>query len=995
MPDQSAHAATLRASGHSVRGWLSIFKGVPIVTATVASIPTVYPFTTLGITVVSGSMSNVERGAEVVVLDSTDHYKGRLRVRYSGTMNATNLPIAEVSKATMEIVVGDKLQILSEHRIRAKFPESSVTFDPDMVDYVDQNSVQPPIPCSGGPVAAWVDEGQTYATLDFFGSSSYAVDPGSGGSLTHAWTFPAGSTPATSTSADPANVQIPEGEWWVRHIVTDSSNSKTWTQFVPVYVHDADNPPYEVIVENFNGEPMEGWGATFTMLDSIGLDDAPDGAPVIFWVKEVMDETEQSFGNRIAERSNIKFFGYLRSDNAQSDASQKTLSLAAVSPLRLLAEMNGFSKVFIDDAAANDWIEIQTLSVKRAIIQILRWYTTAVECCDLIFDFTDFTYPRFYLQKATPLEQLRELADGVDARFIADRIGCLEIQKDPALTKLSDRSGLITTYTLALADVISIQVQREHYRPVDLLECRGIGNVSNLPFFSRYPGKAPGEGNQNAVQDRLIVINQADLNVRCGLRGGRLDRVYITNASRFHFAPTVTVVLFGSYDIFDFYREYIAFSLTGTSNNREIDLSAFRWMLQSVNIVYEQGTATTTLTLQAETAAQQGTTYTPPAPPDNQLPDYELDDVLFVPPVSVDPVVFRAGDNIVCITDTGHLLSTTNFSNASPTWQDVDISGDLIDPVVISFAVDATSPAYLGTGSGVNAWVLTRLGIDYVEDLFSLTPTVTNQVTLTNDIEITTNGGYCGSIDADYTNDAGRFVVATYVRDGSATMFARVTTDGQTWGPEETVEAFTFGSRDCCVAIDPHTAGRAYVFSSLTEKLYVGDNYAGDWSLVSSAIGSNSVLGLNLFFPYAVNPTRYLYYTEPFSRELMRVDLDELSQAEVPLIGDHFPVEEPIRRGVLSIPSANPNRMLVVTQDPVDKRGLILTNNLGDEFVVWTEILALQNTNLWSGCALTDPNGDAAYLWGDGKVGWWDGSTVAVRNGTGFTADQVIAIAGG
>lgn len=989
----------LRANRHSVRGYLSIFKGTTIVTATVSATPSAYPVSSLSMTISVGSSANIQRGAEVIITSAGGLYKGRLRVRASGTLNSTTLPIAEVSQASVTIVSGDILKVLSEHRIRPKFPKADETFDPDWLTYSDQNSAVPPMALSGGPVATFVDDGETYATLDFDGTDSYAADPDSGGSLTHAWTFPAGSTPTTSASATPTGVQIPVGEWWIKHTVTDASNSKTWTQYVPVWVHDDDNPPQEVLVQSLSGTLADGWTATFEMFQVLDQDDAPDGCMVVFWVKEIIDQEEQSLGGK--SRPQNKFVGWLRSDEATSSAQEYRLTLTAISAMARLGEIYGSSKVMLSDSTPTAWSDIEDLSVKLAILQILRWYTTLTEVCDVALDeFTDYTYPRFYLQKNTPLEAVRELADGVDARTACDRRGRIEVQLRPELTPRSVRNTIVTTLTLAERDIIAVTVRREHYKAVDLLEVRGIRYDADTPLFSRYPGNAPGEGSQNTVQDKLITANQSDLNKRAGLRGAFLDRIYIDTNGIANHAPQMQIVLFGSYDVFDFYREWIAINLDETSNWRGTDLDTFRWMLQSVQVEYLSGTATITLDLQAETGAPDGVTYIPPTPDAEQIPDYDPTMPSF-PPIDTGQTWVRPTDNIVAVTDNGHLFSTTNFTNATPTWTDVNISASLQNTSVRNMAVDPRSPKYLGTGNEVNLWIVNDVGVDYVEDAFNATPTVSPVYTFPASSSVS-------GIDIDYTSEPGEYGIVIF-KGAFPNQYRCAVYNGSSWTlGDELKDSTVIPSGFLGVSIDPHNAGLTYVFrNSSGRKLMYGSHGSG-WNYDDDPftnIRGEDAFGTFIYMPYALSPSRYIYYAYTNSPDhfLYRGDLNTDTALNItPFIGsDIYAPTTLTGRFVVSSPSGNANR-LMYCGDGTSGHGVFLTDNaLDPDGPTWENIYTPTSNPSYLCCAMTDPDGDGAYLWGraggGGRsgIGFWDGTTVLDKRGSTFTTARVVGIAGG
>mgnify|MGYP000414197735 CR=1 FL=1 len=130
----------------------------------------------------------------------------------------------------------------------------------------------------------------------------------------------------------------------------------------------------------------------------------------------------------------------------RQDADGDQLEFEVISPLARLAQLPGFSKVLISEESPDTWNEVRGLTVKRAIIQLLRHYTNALHLFDLHFNgFADADYSAFYLQKSTPYEQVIELADSRDARLTCDRAGRLEVARRLELTPLADRAAITTT----------------------------------------------------------------------------------------------------------------------------------------------------------------------------------------------------------------------------------------------------------------------------------------------------------------------------------------------------------------------------------------------------------------------------------------------------------------------------------------------------------------------------------------------------------------------
>ncbi|MBE2268598.1 MAG: hypothetical protein IAE80_10250, partial [Anaerolinea sp.] len=588
MPDHSTHLTTLRGR-HSGRVYLSRLTGTPILIGTLTAAPTL-PALDLAYTLTGGSAANVQPGMRVAITSAGGSPKGTLSIRCAGSITTSSLPVREF--ADLSLSAGDVITVYDDLTLTDKLVSGDAAFAPDHAAYVDQNSNPAPIAVSGGSWAGWIGAAG-YVDVPFVGSGSYTVDPDSAGAVTHAWTAPGGAfVVGTNTSPDPTIRFGAAGSYRITHTVTDTSNGKSETQIIRARVHDANDPPDDCLLTTLDGDPRTGFRVTVELFAQTDLAALPDLAPVILWTDDA-----DAHGSITPGRSHILCAGYLRRDRARGDADGDRIEFEVISPLARLAELPGFSKVLLRAESPDAWDELRGLTVKRAIIQLLRHYTNALTLFDLYFaGFPDCDYSAFYLQKATPYEQVIELADSRDGRLTCDRSGRFEVARRLELTPLVDRDALTTTITLNADDLIDYEVSREHGRAVETFRARGF-TAANTPAFARYPA-SPGTGSASPVSERLIADDQADLLARCAMRAAWEDRVYIDANGIQRHAPEVRLTLFGAYGgLFQFYREWI--KLSGVTNLRGIDLSAFRFIAERVSVDYAaslaDGTATTRL----------------------------------------------------------------------------------------------------------------------------------------------------------------------------------------------------------------------------------------------------------------------------------------------------------------------------------------------------------------------------------------------------------------
>lgn len=611
MSDLSSIVSTLTAGGHVTRLYLGAWLGSIIFQGTVSGAHT-FPITTLTLSGVSGTAANVRGGMRVVVETSGGAFKGQTNVRHIATpATAATLNIRELSKADIAIGASDVIKVYDRLVLADKLVVDDASFAPDGLTYTDELGAMRPLVTSGGHFMGVVDAGQTYATVTTNGASSVAVDEDSGGTLTHLWTLPAGvafAPGSVNTDASPtlrANV----GDYAVLHAVTDSSNSKTWTQEVYIRVFDDSNPPYEIDIDSLQLNEETGGGATVRLYDSIPLSALPDGSPCCIFEVALPG----SYGNQLAGRSHMKMVGYIEREQGEGDADSDELTFEIVSPMSRLAALPGFSKVLDRIAAPANWHEAEGLTTKRALIIVAQRYTNLNEQFDMVFEnFQDYDYPAYYLQSTTTLEQLKELADGADARITCDRTGRFSVHRPQDLTPLAARSSLVTTLTLTDDMIISYRFSREHFKRIKRVECQGFSSATTVAATaigaSLYPG-TPGRGSGEEMIERLIWSSQVELNQRCGRRGARADGVYIDSSNVSRMAVQLDLELFGSFDVFDpAYPEWVAITGGAIANLRGITLSDYRFRVTSVSVNYFEGTATTSLTLVSETNAPEGVT---------------------------------------------------------------------------------------------------------------------------------------------------------------------------------------------------------------------------------------------------------------------------------------------------------------------------------------------------------------------------------------------------
>ena len=1012
--------------GHRLKAYLAVFNGAVVASGTLDAAPATGAVA-LDWTRTAGSSSDIKPGYRVVVEDGSGHLKLETSVRYSGTISDSSIPIREIATAEFTLSASDTVKVYNTPVLTDKLVEANATFSPDGLNYTNQNTVIAPITNSGGHWCGFVDSGQTYATVVTSGGGSFTVDPDSGGTVTHLWTLPTGVAFAGGSSSSDASptLEANTGYYVVTHTVTDSANSATWTQYLLIRVYDASTRPVECVVEAIDGDQDTGWSGRVRVFSDAAISDIPDRSLVAVFVDETINGSTASYGNRIASRSHIKLLGYLRRDENEGGANDDALTFEIISPWARLQEIPGFSKALERYSSTAGWNYVQGLTVKRAIIQILRWYSNWTEFFDLAFNtFTDYDYPAFYIEKSTPLAQLVELANGTDARVTGDRTGAMLIHTRPELVALASRSALTTTITLTDDDRVRYQFARDHFKAVDTLECRGFTaattSAAALPIFSRYPG-VPGRGALTTAADRLIAASQSNLNDRCGLRGAAADGVFITSAGLYHRAVELELTLPGSYDVFDpAYQEWIAF--TGASGNRRsLDLSAYRFILKSVNVTYDGGTATTNLRLVSETAAPAGRTYVPPATTGaNPFPDIEFPPIEF-PDSGFGNGWMNAGTSRIAAICVNGLARTTNWgAGAATVWDFQEWSA--FSPAE---AIWANRGAYTAVpngfsygGGSVYSWVLYADNngpaklyyLDVTNRTWVLKHTSTGSLGLGESPQNSNGGG----IDASYGTENHVIMVAA----GTSASIVTYSTDNSTFTDVSVGYANQRPDHDPRgVYASSRVPGYGLIMALYAD--YAFDNpgaaynttdYGTTWGL-SSAITmstiSENISSLHSPPDTARNPNEDIFFwsrnrtnVTAGERRLLRSNGTSVTDISPSVGGTYYHAFGP-RNGVSTF-AGNANRLLLAgyAHDNSNLR-LFLTDNALAGSPSWTELNP--GAVSYGCCAIAGDTGSVMYFWSglrgsDAAVAYSANSGAAIVSQVGnlssFTPGQVRMLVG-
>lgn len=884
MPDLTGQASTLRGGKHRFQGYIGVLPQTIVHNGTLSATPT-FPVQTIAITTVGGSAASVKRGMTVRIESSGGTLKGYCRVASSGTISATSLPVNETSKGVVNFTSGDVFKVYDTFRIWDMLVSATAALNKDSrIAYSDQGSNPSPIANAGGGFFGFTDDGQTYATVSFPGTSSLNVDPDSS-SKTYSWTVVDGTiTVGTSTTGD-ITATFPVGFRNVQLVTTDANGKATTRQF-PVRVYNRSTTrPFMVSEATLNYSEEDGWSANFQLpkgseSDISGL---PDGALVCFFLDEYYGDTRVSYRSNVSGRSHMVFMGYLVRNSVSVNALNNTVTFEALSPLGILNKTPALPQLMVNTTGAGTkWRQVKTLNTNRMVWYLVHYGSTADNYFDIVWQLTGsvLTYRRIAVTETSSIgAQLRDIAQSVNLKVTCDMLGRLLFIQDFDYLSSANRSSRTVVYNFTTQDIREFEFTNEHRGIVKFVRGEGITdgttNAANKPCFSNSPGNAPAPfGTGSDTLSRQIVDDQTDLNARTGFHfakvNGLYDGQFVPQGARLHLPP-------GYFIIDPAYNEPFTITLPAASNKRGASFStATRWTAASASVNFDgaRGLLDPTYTVNHETTGQPGTTYVKPQASQNSLPSFPPIDLAMPPPVIpavTQPLV--SGTATIAIfahNDTGFWYTTdfdTPSASGGPTWTFVSLTGS-INGTIVSVVADPWSPKYIGTGNTVNIWLATTTRLYTITDLFAMSSrVVTQRFVFTR--SVSSSGEALRVLSCERA--AQNFVVcASNYSAASDGVYLAVSTDGTTF-TETRRTAFYNSSSDNTpgVWVSGKVAGTVYLVAytatgaglAAATALYKSTDYGSSWSTVSGWSGANS-LGRCLHIPWAQSTDRYLYYTQ-------------------------------------------------------------------------------------------------------------------------------------
>lgn len=806
-------------------------------------------------TVTVGASTDI-RKEMLVLFGSTDGADdlGRQWVRKAATSNTLYIGRSSRDKerdGAVNLSDNAYITILELYTPRAKIPYID---DDTGTLYKDSDEPAGTYPTYPRPVANISPP----AVADMLGSASYievtfsAADSfGPGSTVSHYfWELPSTASlqsgtlgnayPGTTGSAT-ITVRFTAGFGYVYLTVHDTHHEETC--MVPVFVGDmGSNKP--ILDFEVQSQVLRPGGQDFTVriYEDIAAATYPDGTLVLYFENEYYNGARNELAGPDGGET-VKFYGWHHRTPTRITGGDKTTlrdtTLHCLDIAGKLRTMKGFPTRLDHSVSPSGWAEIKDANMDKFIIHILTEYTNAASLAHLTWSSTDYPFPEYELRGRTPYDMADQAAwsQGTGYRLVCDMRGQLAVRAYPNNQNTADRTSIEI-----------VQLNPDDYAIVGYTEQRpprrawtyGAGLLAGTsavqPMQGIAPaGGSPGQGNEAPTLNYILSADETELLARVGHEHARGDVRY----SNFD----IDLVHGGDAGIEPALMEWIDLTIdSDIAAQRGYTVTNGRYLPVQVTIRHlPNGIKSVRMQLEPETdglPAQsipieigEGTGGTGLGGFD-WTPGPIIDDWDINPSDAELFKMFKGIADIGVFRADGYIYKTTDFQTPAasngPTYTRTLLG---VSGTVLAGAIDAYSPKYIGTGSAVNAWLVTTSGIYYVTDVGG-TPSASPKVTFSE------TPSYA-EIDASFGTQ--NFVLCGVYFDGTKTgTYVYWTSDNTTW-TETLVDITTgAGAGKPGLYVSSKTPGLAYIGTMApggagapwSEANLGGDGFHANWTIM-------------------------------------------------------------------------------------------------------------------------------------------------------------------
>jgi len=503
-----------------------------VFTGRVASAPA-DPYTNISYnTGVTGSFGAPLPG-QTVWFGSTSGGKERGVRRLRSWDAGGTLTIDESDDVGPLIQANDYITIRWDFRLWPKYPyflqagETVTTFEDRDIAFSNQTLNWYPLAVAGPPGVGLIEAGQ--AAINFVGDMSQAL--AAGATITNylwkAWDSVEGTSVSQGTEASPVTFTYTSPGWHLVSLTVTDSNGNSHTAYTWSIVIDPDDPETVAFIDfdatNDNADFEQGGGACSFAVRGTGATVAtfPEECLIIHAVRGDVTTPTGSW----PYRTNVLFVGYVLGDSARQDPDTSEVTFRAGTIDTVMRNTSAFPVSLTNKGTPTEWTQGANLTVARVLSYMYKWRSTLDTMTPVILPDYAGLIARQDFGKDRLFDRVNsDLMRSMWGKAVSTHQGVLYHVIDYNLQNATERAAVTTRKILHkgvwIGDV-TIEERSNYEWTANQVEMSGVayngGDIEQIcPLFSQAPGDAMKAYGSQLVYDRLILLNQTDLNVRCG-----------------------------------------------------------------------------------------------------------------------------------------------------------------------------------------------------------------------------------------------------------------------------------------------------------------------------------------------------------------------------------------------------------------------------------------------------------------------------------------------